>query len=88
MKNLILFLLLAVTVNARWSAHYSRQIAANQDLDWWEHGTFYQVKTETFFQRNEIKDFVYHLRFTQGLSKTVTEMELEIFEESSTTWII
>lgn len=43
MMNLFLILLSAAVATASWSGHYSRAIAANQDLDWWEHGTFYEV---------------------------------------------
>lgn len=50
MKTLILVLLCAVIVNARWSIHYGSKQAKQADghdhdheLDWWEHGVFYQV---------------------------------------------
>lgn len=50
MKTLILILLCAVIVNARVSITYGAKTAqakhdgVDHELDWWEHGVFYQVK--------------------------------------------
>lgn len=52
MKKLLLIILCAVLVNARWSINYgAREEASNSDLvlDWWEHGVFYQVKLRNNF---------------------------------------
>ena len=53
MKILGLILLFTVVVNARWSLYRTAKAEDDHDhdhdhdhdeLDWWEHGVFYQVK--------------------------------------------
>lgn len=48
MKIFVIILLCAVIVNARWSLHYSakQDDHDHEELDWWENGVFYQVKSE------------------------------------------
>lgn len=49
MKKLLLFLLFVVVVHARWSLNYAAKHHDDDgdhdhdELDWWEHGVFYQV---------------------------------------------
>lgn len=49
MMKLVLILLCAALVNARWSIHYGAKDHdedhehVHDQLDWWEHSVFYQV---------------------------------------------
>lgn len=61
MKKLVLIFLCAVLVqiNARWSIHYgakqNNHDHDHDDLDWWEHGVFYQVRVNYFLSVHQIK---------------------------------
>lgn len=55
MKKLILITLCVALVNAKWSIHsegrhHDETDLDHNDLDWWEHGVFYQVRYFEVFQ--------------------------------------
>lgn len=55
MKTLVIVLLCAVLADARWSFYSSKadhDHDHDHELDWWEHGVFYQVKYEIKKLRN------------------------------------
>lgn len=85
MKFLIFVLLCVVAVNARWSVHYGAK-ADGDELDWWEHGVFYQVSSFVSDAFRQVFDAINVLRFTHARSKTATAMESETFKVSLTTW--
>lgn len=85
MKNLVLVLLCVVAVNARWSVNYGAK-ADGDELDWWEHGVFYQVSSFVSDVFRQVVNLINVLRSTHARSKTATAMESETFKVSLTTW--